>query len=437
MIIFDYFICILDYYISLDILSNFFQKKSITPNKRFFSFLIAVTALFLFNILGIPWANSVVSIIIFGALIYYQFIIGLRIAMLFSTFVIAALVILEFISIYCIAYFIGYSISSIINSQTGFLVIVITSKTLYLLVSKLINHYMKSRENTTKYKTSFVFILPVVTLFILFSLLYFDTWIPPTQFNSALLMSICIMLIITNLIMFYIYDEQQKLVSQKILFLASETYIEEQNNLMTLHKQHVDEHAMLLHDHKNQLITLHSLLVLENNSAETYLNTLIGSLSQISGESIQYTTNDGINGILAYKFKECENDHIPLDIQVEYLKLDFISYANACAIFGNAIDNAIRSCKSVIQKGQPARIQISISAKNGMLTIGFKNTRSSSDPIHIVNDHIVSSKKNKNNHGYGLINMKKAVDLCDGMVSIDYTDTEFHVIVLLPIIYKR
>ena len=106
-----------------------------------------------------------------------------------------------------------------------------------------------------------------------------------------------------------------------------------------------------------------------------------------------------------------------------YNDLSLLKYIDTCTIFANALDNAVKAC-SEIQNGEK-KIVLEVKRTNDILSIIIENQK------------IVSSKLDKHNHGFGVENIKMAVEKYNGIVSIDYTDTIFTLAISIPLLNEQ
>ena len=169
-----------------EFMGNFLQVNELCWQKKTFAFICSGSILFLFNLLGIEWANPIICFIILIVLSFYLFNASLQEKFIFSLFSVFLLVILEFISGYFLALLLNTQISFVLNYDYGVLIIVAISKTLLLIFTKLVRIYIKKKSKPQNYNLDVVLILPVVSLFIMYSLLYFDYWIPQTTLHSEI-----------------------------------------------------------------------------------------------------------------------------------------------------------------------------------------------------------------------------------------------------------
>lgn len=94
-------------------------------------------------------------------------------------------------------------------------------------------------------------------------------------------------------------------------------------------------------------------------------------------------------------------------------------------IFGNLLDNAIEACRK-IEEDEPY-IFVSCKIRGNMISVVIKNSmvRNSFD--------LKTTKNDKQFHGYGLGNVKKALANYNGEMSIKAEGNEFLISLIIPI----
>ena len=100
---------------------------------------------------------------------------------------------------------------------------------------------------------------------------------------------------------------------------------------------------------------------------------------------------------------------------------NLIKPVDICAIFGNALDNAIEACKKCVAE-YPKTITILSDFNHGFLFIQIKNPSSA---VTIVNNSVITTKENANAHGIGLRSIKTSVDKYSGAMRLSYGESEF------------
>lgn len=172
------------------------------------------------------------------------------------------------------------------------------------------------------------------------------------------------------------------------------------------------------HDYKNNLICMQELLKTgEVSDLENYINSLI----QQSGEILyQYKTGNKIGDILFnQKLLIAKNLGIFTTVNVVFPKECMLSDTDFCAIFGNALDNAIEGCKDCEIK----KIRIVIKQIKGFLIIKIENTVKE-DPFK-GNRNLYTTKKDKDYHGIGLMSIQHAMQKYGGFMELSYEEEFF------------
>ena len=137
------------------------------------------------------------------------------------------------------------------------------------------------------------------------------------------------------------------------------------------------------------------------------------------------TGNTAFDAIISAKkvLAESKNIDFALKIQIpEKLQVDAV---DLCVIFGNALDNAIEACEKLeTQK----IINVSAIYDDNQLICKITNTALTST------SDLQTTKSDKENHGFGLDNIKQALSKYNHVVKIEHADNEF---VLSFIIFNK
>lgn len=197
--------------------------------------------------------------------------------------------------------------------------------------------------------------------------------------------------------------------------------------LVNIRDSQKNEYAIrsLRHDLKNHAAAVQLLLKQgEAKKAMEYLDAFLTSASVPTGT--YYTGNALLDGLLKLK--------IPKDIKAEvtlnFSLGSFMEPFDLCVLFGNILDNAIEACESVPTEKRYLKLtggsvanQILIRSENSCSVM----TNSTFRPF-------VTTKRDKELHGFGIRNIKRTVDKYSGTITIS-TETRgvFVMSVLLPL----
>ena len=109
--------------------------------------------------------------------------------------------------------------------------------------------------------------------------------------------------------------------------------------------------------------------------------------------------------------------------------LNKLHVADICTIFGNALDNALESVV-MIPDPQKRLIHVSVSAQKNFIFINIANTLGTA--LIESEDSLLTTKKDKKNHGYGLKGIKFAAGKYGGHVNYKAEDGWFRLNILIP-----
>ena len=306
------------------------------------------------------------------------------------------------------------------------------STILFFIVTETLRIVICRTKGNGGYSLHPMLLFPVATIFVLYFTLYNDRWIPHTGLYSILCALLCILLLIVNVVHFYTYHQQQKTYELKMAFFAAQRHQEEQELIAEQQKKYLNDLAALSHDFKNHLLTIQTMLEEKDSQACSYIENLTGTVLKRYQHNYSFTNNVALNGILSYRKVECEESGIKFNLSIDYPNFDFINYTDVCAIFGNAFDNAITACK-MVSTPKPY-INFATSAQNKMISISIINSINLNQQlIPDDNEGFISTKNNHDAHGFGLVNIKNAVQRYNGVVVFDATQTEFRVTIIIPI----
>ncbi|KAB1435851.1 GHKL domain-containing protein [Candidatus Galacturonibacter soehngenii] len=182
------------------------------------------------------------------------------------------------------------------------------------------------------------------------------------------------------------------------------------------------------HDINNHLICLNELVKEGKiDSITEYLMTMQSYINEIK-QKIYVTGNDIIDAILNYYLLRLNNE-VQIDIIGKCHNELSINKVDLCIVFGNLIQNAVEE----LNKDNVGKKYLIILIKTGRdyLKIDISNSISykSSEKKNLLK----TEKKNKLDHGFGLLNIRRTVERNEGKLEIKIEDHEFAASVILKI----
>lgn len=179
------------------------------------------------------------------------------------------------------------------------------------------------------------------------------------------------------------------------------------------------------HDLKHQVRAIQSL---GGADMKQYLTEIEDSI-QIY-EAIVKTGNEVLDTILTEKSLFCKEHGITISCMADGGLMKFINTVDLYAILGNAIDNAIEAVEQFRHK-EKRQIDILIYRQKEFLVINVVNPIKGS--LVYEEELPVTTKKDKDYHGYGLKSVKHLLKKYEGFLSISEEDGCFSLMMLIPV----
>lgn len=319
----------------------------------------------------------------------------------------------------------GYDIKTLITN--------ITSLSFFIILSIIkVKNIFKKKLNENIAKKSMPLLLLILALFIVFTisgLNYAKDYVPNMEFtlfvdSVATVSYICIGFLVC--IMFYIQNTNKKVVE---MLKVERKLGEMQLKYYKIMLEREEDTRKYRHDINNHLICLNELIKEGKvNSISEYLMTMQKNMNQIK-QKIYVTGNDIIDAILNYHLSMI-NKETKIDIIGKCQNELDINKVDLCIIFGNLIQNAVEEL-SKKDSYNDKYLKVLIKMGTNYLCINISNSISNKGLEK--KDLLQTGKKNKLNHGFGLLNIKRTVEENEGKFEIRIENCEFTASVILKI----
>ena len=182
-------------------------------------------------------------------------------------------------------------------------------------------------------------------------------------------------------------------------------------------------------DLKHQIAVLRSEE--DPKKREEFLNRMEEEIRQYEAQN--KTGNKVLDTVLTTKSLYCAKHGITFTCVADGTLLDFMDVMDICSIFGNALDNAIE-CEVKIPEKEKRLIHVTVSKQKQFLILRFENY--CEETLQYQEGTPVTTKKEKEFHGYGLKSIQYTVNKYEGAVSVNLEDNWFELKVLIPIMQK-
>ena len=240
-----------------------------------------------------------------------------------------------------------------------------------------------------------------------------------TFYNSFATMSAVGMTFCTVLVL-CLYEKQAEQSAQLRIREQYERHLKSQVKHLDEILLKQEELRRVRHDMSNQLVAIQGYFH-EGDTAggEAYVTSLLQNLQTPSARI--KTGNSALDAILSTKKALAESKGIIVDMEVQISDQLPLEPVDVCVIFGNALDNAIEACDRITEGEK--KISLVLVQRAGKLFCHLINTA----PMNPSKDFSITSKADKENHGFGLVNLKESLEKYDSEPVIDYKDELFSI----------
>ncbi len=253
-------------------------------------------------------------------------------------------------------------------------------------------------------------LLSVFLLLLIFS--YSEVHRGMVMFGAAIILSM-------NVLLFTLYDRLIRLYEKKMEDAAVKSLNKSYQQQLDLMRSSVQETMSIKHDFMKHLNSMETLIMSkEPDKAKKYLSDVRNQVS--ASEMFSHTGNMIIDSIINFNYNRSEIDQSRVSLKIANLPNELeIAEHDLTIILSNLLTNAFRATKAT-DHGQ---MTIQIEYNKGMLFIKIINDYSWL--LNMENGVYATNQDNKEQHGYGLKNVLRAVEKYDGQLTLTTTDQQF------------
>lgn len=205
--------------------------------------------------------------------------------------------------------------------------------------------------------------------------------------------------------------EKKQLVADEL-----ETQLKKQKNHYLTLKGEIEAYKKMNHDYHSILRVLDHLLKNEGKDQQMRLiNEFVDEMKILTGQTKFFSNNLILDAILHDAWMVCQENHIHFDACVYMDERMVVSDLDLIRISNNLLSNAIEANLKVGQKDR--FIEIKTQIVNDWAVFEISNAYHGR--LSLKGGRLLSSKKNKKNHGYGLQIAKELVTKNGGILSTD------------------
>lgn len=197
----------------------------------------------------------------------------------------------------------------------------------------------------------------------------------------------------------------------------------EEQKQYQLVKENIDAINIKCHDLKHQIRNLRTTGQVD----PAYLDDLEKSVSLYN--SAVRTGNETLDIVLTDKRLHCATHEIQFTCMADGSGVAFMETMDIFSLFGNILDNAIE-CETNLPPDMRF-IHLAVRTVNRMLTIHAENHFE--DSLQFRDRLPITTKADKDSHGYGMMSVRHIVEKYNGSFSISTQDKLFQIDIVMPI----
>lgn len=232
---------------------------------------------------------------------------------------------------------------------------------------------------------------------------------------------IVIGLIVLNLVVFHLISEilenSRNMKEAEALRQQSIGQLELYNSM----RENYNIQRQRTHEYKNQIVCMDMLMKKKDYSK---LEDYIGNISDGLDAQLDMvdTNNDVVNAIFNAKYYEAIKNDVLVVLKINDLSDIKISDNDIVTILSNLLDNAIEAAKQC-DIGKRI-VKIKMLYEDAVLSIAVSNSYKA-EPVLTEDGYIRTTKKDREEHGWGMRNVVATLEKYNAEYIIDYKNGEF------------
>lgn len=363
------------------------------------------------------------------SLIFKKKILNVSIMLLIG---IVVMFILELVTVNLIMYFFKLSPSRILELNFYRLLAIIVAKGSFFIIIQYWTFktpLLSYIRNIKSLPIAFIFLFNVIIIYMAFILYKYIEINTSIDYIIFFILTLCAISFSWLIYVFtrrmFQQEQQEELMKLKIKEYENQNfYIKNMEDIM----QNIRAQR---HDFNNHVSTLYGLIFLNKlEEAKKYILDLAEDIS--FANKIIDVGHPVITALINVKRDKILREKINMSLDVQLPQNLSFDYIDISIVIGNLLDNAIEACLNPCVK-EPF-IDFRILTKESYLIIEISNSKSSTVRVESdFSEHGFTTKEDKENHGFGLSNIKRIVTQYEGFLKIEDKENTFDVRIALPL----
>lgn len=269
--------------------------------------------------------------------------------------------------------------------------------------------------------------LPVISILVTTLLSMYIWYTDSIRADSGALLAAAVGYCVINVLAFYfignILEKEEQV--QKVRLMQEK--LENQMEMYRNTQESETRYRRYLHDYKNQLGCIHGMLKAgEVEEALDYIEELNSGIRK--GEDCVDTNHLVVNTVLNQKYQYARERGITMVMSVNDLSGLTMSKEDIVALLVNLLDNAVEACEKL--DGNKI-IQFKMMLEEEELTVSVHNPVK--EPVVIKGKRILTTKREKDEHGIGFLNINSVIEKNHGTSILKCQDGWFYFSAVLHI----
>ena len=305
------------------------------------------------------------------------------------------------------------------DNIASYAVIALICKFLLYILMIITAQLMQGKKGYIQWKyLGLHLIVPLASFLVLFIQSYFALHSESKAVQTLVVIS-SLVLIVANIAVLVIFELLNKKERQIGINAFKVKELEKERTYYENTIRSALQSNKVMHDLKHKLFEINENLSGSDNAKEM-IEEMCGIIK--GAQLVEYTTVNGLNVLLNYKFKEINDKNIDLKYKILLGSEVNIENMDLCVLIGNLLDNAIEATI----KAEIKEISFNLTQKNNYIVLRMKNTTKNSD-VKIGK----STKSDGEHHGIGLNSINDIVDKYDGNMEFELKDGYFDIYLIL------
>lgn len=224
---------------------------------------------------------------------------------------------------------------------------------------------------------------------------------------------------ITICVYLIILDKNNKYYQESLII--NEKLLEQQKDYYSMLIEKDKDTKKFRHDITNHFYCMKILFEDEKyDELYSYMNNIQGAIDKLSTN--MQTGNDIVNIVVGDVLGNKINNDIKLKWRGKLPDKLKISNMDLCIIFSNLLKNSVEAVEKIAENTEK-KIEVEIKQLENNIIIKVKNPIS--EKVNIIDNKLITSKLDKNNHGFGSLNIKESVNKYGGNIKYNISEESF------------